>query len=69
MLQPYSTINISLGVGIGGDGEEELELAMRCGKVRRLHPITLNQDGTLTTECEHARGHCPRNKRRFSADN
>ena len=23
----------------------QLELAMRCGKVRRLHPIALNSDG------------------------
>ena len=36
------------GGGGGGDGEEELELAMRCGKVRRLHPIALNDDGMLT---------------------
>ena len=59
MLQPCSTIPVSLGVGFGGEGEEELELAMRCGKVRRLHPITLNQDGTLTTEGEHAIEHWP----------
>ena len=25
--------------------DEELELAMRSGKVRRLHPIPLNEDG------------------------
>lgn len=30
--------------------EEELELAMRSGKVRRLHPIPLNQDGTFTAQ-------------------
>ena len=26
-------------------GSGQLELAMRCGKVRRLHPIALNDDG------------------------
>ena len=36
---------VSTGVG-GVEGEEQLELAMRCGKVRRLHPIALNQDGS-----------------------
>ena len=29
----------------GGTGQ--LELAMRCGKVRRLHPIALNEDGIV----------------------
>lgn len=30
--------------------DEELELAMRSGKVRRLHPIPLKHDGEIVTE-------------------
>ena len=35
------------------DGDEQLELAMRSGKVRRLHPIPVNEDGMLVDTREH----------------